>query len=892
MKNLILFSTSMFAATSLFFGTTSASATDCNQNGLPDGSDTASGRAIDANQDGIPDSCESGVPLPVLRAVGANIGIFGFWTTAPLPGIWDVWISRSDDFSQRINGQGVSGETIDLRMELQPGINTIFGWHDSNVYGDSEVQMGLWFSDSVAPEVSVRPGDPAPPWAGFLNSATAGAPATQGSGLRSVQVGTWIVEVVSLETSFGGQLVGPESVSGGGSVDRRFKLVIGVRSSDTDGDGISGTTDNCPDVANPDQRDCNGNGIGEACETFTDCNGTLIPDSCDIASGTSSDADANGVPDECQPDCNMNDLPDAFEIATSLVSDLNNDAIPDDCQGARMVRLESANLGAPSGEVARVWTADELLLSETAVTITIDLRGDLNGQTEWVDVVLNDSAPRRFFEADGGLCPATPDRATITLPRAEFNDLIGDGRLLTVRVQCPPTVDATECKNDGLTIVSMSYVGIEPKGDCNGNERLDVVEVVDGTTPDCNSNKVPDSCDIARGAESDCNLNGIPDSCEVASDPTTDCNGNLRPDTCDVASGTSADRDGNLRPDECQTVTVPGEFATIQQAIDTAPTNDMRIIAVAAGIHGGPVDFRGKPIVVRGAGAGTTVIQGSAGQQSSVVRFMSGEPAVSALERVTVKGGATGTPLPNFPSALAGGGILGIDAATSIRECVIESNGAGFGGGAYLLRCSGEVRQCTFRNNTASTDGGGLQMNLSTGSVIDCVIEQNSANSRGGGLHLVQGTPTLARVSVNGNVSNNLMGGLSWFSVGSPQALLALDDCVVTNNTALISLGGVGITDSGGAVASMTIAGSTICSNAPRPNIGGGRWSNLGDNSICDCTADLTFDGIVDGVDLAALLSQWGSSGGGAYPADIDGSGTVDGGDLSIVLGGWGPCPQ
>ncbi len=666
----------------------------------------------------------------------------------------------------------------------------------------------------------------------------------------------------------------------------------GIPCLDPDGDGIAGTSDNCPDVANPDQRDCNGNGIGEACESFTDCNRTLLPDSCDIAAGTSADADANGVPDECQPDCNMNDLPDAFEIATGLVSDLNNDIIPDDCQGARMVRLESANLGAPSGEVARVWTADELLLSETSVTITVDLRGDLNGQSEWVDVVLNDSAPRRFFEADGNLCPATPDRATITLPRAEFNDLIGDGRLLTVRVQCPPTVDATDCKNDGLTIVSLSYVGIEPKGDCNGNERLDVVEVVDGTTPDCNTNNVPDSCDIARGAESDCNLNGIPDSCEVASDPATDCNGNLRPDTCDVASGTSADRDGNLRPDECQTVTVPGDFATIQQAIDTAPTSDMRIIAVAAGIHDGPLDFRGKPIVVRGAGAGTTVIQGSAGQQSSVVRFMSGEPAVSALERVTVKGGATGTPLPNFPSALAGGGILGIDAATSIRECVIESNGAGFGGGAYLLRCSGEVRQCTFRNNTASTDGGGLQMNLSTGSVIDCVIEQNSANSRGGGLHLVQGTPTLVRVSVNGNVSSNLMGGLSWFSVGSPQALLAFDDCVVTNNTALVSLGGVGITDSGGAVASMTISGSTICSNTPRPNIGGGRWSNLGDNSICDCTADLTLDGIVDGVDLAALLSQWGSSGGGFYPADIDGSGVVDGGDLGIVLGGWGPCPQ
>ena len=35
------------------------------------------------------------------------------------------------------------------------------------------------------------------------------------------------------------------------------------------------------------------------------------------------------------------------------------------------------------------------------------------------------------------------------------------------------------------------------------------------------------------------------------------------------------------------------------------------IIAVAAGTHDGPVDFRGKPIVVRGVAAGTTIIQGS-----------------------------------------------------------------------------------------------------------------------------------------------------------------------------------------------------------------------------------------------------------------------------------------
>ena len=46
--------------------------------------------------------------------------------------------------------------------------------------------------------------------------------------------------------------------------------------------------------------------------------------------------------------------------------------------------------------------------------------------------------------------------------------------------------------------------------------------------------------------------------------------------------------------------------------------------------------------------------------------------------------------------------------------------------------------------------------------------------------------------------------------------------------------------------------------------------------------------GVVDGDDLAYLMSSWGSFGG---PADIDGNGIVGAGDLTYLLGAWGPCP-
>jgi hypothetical protein len=53
---------------------------------------------------------------------------------------------------------------------------------------------------------------------------------------------------------------------------------------DSDGDGIPDDYDNC-DLPNPDQADCNDNGIGDV---------------CDIADGTSEDANGNGIPDECE----------------------------------------------------------------------------------------------------------------------------------------------------------------------------------------------------------------------------------------------------------------------------------------------------------------------------------------------------------------------------------------------------------------------------------------------------------------------------------------------------------------------------------------------------------------------------------------------------------------
>ncbi|MSR29132.1 MAG: hypothetical protein EXS03_06110 [Phycisphaerales bacterium] len=52
------------------------------------------------------------------------------------------------------------------------------------------------------------------------------------------------------------------------------------------------------------------------------------------------------------------------------------------------------------------------------------------------------------------------------------------------------------------------------------------------------------------------------------------------------------------------------------------------------------------------------------------------------------------------------------------------------------------------------------------------------------------------------------------------------------------------------------------------------------------CSGDFNLDGFRDGLDMAVILSGWGTASG-----DLNSDGTTDGLDMAVILSGWGTCP-
>jgi hypothetical protein len=352
---------------------------------------------------------------------------------------------------------------------------------------------------------------------------------------------------------------------------------------DSDDDGISDTCDNCPDLANPDQADCDGNGIGDVCEiadgTAQDCNGNGIPDNCendcngngfadecDIDNGFSSDCDGNGIPDECQEDCDNNGQADACEILNNPALDENGNGVLDSCETPLFVINEvhadpsngpdgSYADGDANGDGVGSYTDDEFVE-------IVNRSGDAIDMSGWI---LSDAvAERHVFPAGsiiedqcvlvlfgGGTPMGDFGGAAIQTASSGYLGLNNSGDTITI--------------TDGAGVIQLELTYGSEGGD---NQSITRSPDVYGDAFFKHSEVAPDGSLWSPGftadgmplgtctAPVDSDGDGVPDEFDNCPDlPNTnqaDCDDDGIGDTCEIADGTQEDVDGNGIPDDCE----------------------------------------------------------------------------------------------------------------------------------------------------------------------------------------------------------------------------------------------------------------------------------------------------------------------------------------------------
>ena len=188
---------------------------------------------------------------------------------------------------------------------------------------------------------------------------------------------------------------------------------------------------------------------------------------------------------------------------------------------------------------------------------------------------------------------------------------------------------------------------------------------------------------------------------------------------------------------------VPGEYSSIQSAINA--TDDGDVVLVADGTYTGSgnrdISFKGKAITVMSEnGPESTIVDCEGGEWSTHRGFLftSEEDSLSILDGFTIKNGY---------AVDYGGGIYCLSSSPTIMNCIITENYADFrGGGLFGIYSSFDLYNCTISKNLAGfSRGGGIYCESNddsfSQSIENCEILGNKCSTNGGGASF--GSPIL-----------------------------------------------------------------------------------------------------------------------------------------------------
>jgi serine protease len=213
---------------------------------------------------------------------------------------------------------------------------------------------------------------------------------------------------------------------------------------------------------------------------------------------------------------------------------------------------------------------------------------------------------------------------------------------------------------------------------------------------------------------------------------------------------------------------VPGDYPTIQSAIDAAASGDT--VLVAAGTYNETIDFQSKAITVESeSGAASTVISGDG--IGVVVRMNAVAGETPVLRGFTVRNGGPYGSSDGAIDTSGGPALMEDNTITANHFC---------GDGAITASFS----DATIRNNTISGNSqvlcsggvGGAGVSIQgagTVQLMNNVITGNRHDSEAGGVALfAAGTPTIS--------GNLIKGNIGW--IGGGMTIENVSDATITNN--------------------------------------------------------------------------------------------------------------
>jgi hypothetical protein len=279
---------------------------------------------------------------------------------------------------------------------------------------------------------------------------------------------------------------------------------------------------------------------------------------------------------------------------------------------------------------------------------------------------------------------------------------------------------------------------------------------------------------------------------------------------------------------------VPGDFPTIQQAINASVSGDVVLVAPGTYPENISVGAAQNGIKIHSSGgAGATTIDG--GGLNTVASFASVGITTELVGFTLTNGnGATGGGLsltnanPRIDSdiikgnsATLGGGIYAFHSSSTVINCQISSNsasvGAANGGGLFLDNSSLlQMSNSTISGNSTVGSGGGFFIQAASNATISsCTITSNSAGVNGGAFNITGSTtsPTIKSNTITSNQANSGNGGAFNIVLG---AFPTISQNQIISNQALTT-GGIHFVGSTG-----QITGNNIQDNSAPTGSGGG----------------------------------------------------------------------